>query len=71
MFKAAIWLSCNVIVRVHVHLYVSSRSCKNVFQVYNFLLNKQRNMSIYRNISIHRYIGCLLEIEIQIFDKYS
>ena len=26
---------------------------------------------IYRNVSIHRYIGCLHEIEIQILKKYG
>ena len=33
--------------------------------VYNLVLVKQRN------VSIHRYIGCLYEIEIQTFKKYG
>mgnify|MGYP000215226485 CR=1 FL=1 len=37
--------------------------------VYNLFLDKKRNISIHHNISIHWYIGCLHEIEIQIFKK--
>ena len=37
--------------------------------VYNLFLDRQRNISIHRYISIHQYIGCLHEIDIQIFKK--
>ena len=37
--------------------------------VYNLFLVRQCNISIHRNSSIHRYIGCLREIEIQMFQK--
>ena len=30
-----------------------------------------RNISIHHNISIHQYLGCLHELEIQIFKKYD
>jgi len=35
--------------------------------VYNLFLDRQRTIFIHRNISTHRYIGCIHEIEIQIF----
>ena len=40
--------------------------------VYNYFLEIQRNSLYNRSISIHRYIGCLREIEIQTFKiKYG
>jgi len=37
--------------------------------VYNLFLDTQRNIYIHPNIAIHRYIGCLHEIEIQFSKK--
>ena len=66
-----------VIYRVHVS--ASSRwrvrgvlmvktlnKCSLSIVVYILFLDTQRIIYIHRNISIHRYIGCLGEIEIQI-----
>ena len=39
--------------------------------VYNLFLDRQRNIYLHHNSSIHRYIGCLHEIEIQFFKKYD
>jgi len=42
--------------------------------VYNLFLDRQRNIIhtfVHRNISIHQYLGCLHEIEIQIFKIYG
>ena len=40
------------------------RNSKSTFV--SVFIDRQRNMSIQRNISIHRYIGCLHEIKIKI-----
>ena len=34
--------------------------------VYNLFIDRQRNISIHPNISIHRYLGCLYGIENQV-----
>jgi len=47
------------------------KKCILSILVYNLFLDRQRNILYYRNISIQRYIGCLHEIEMQIFKKYS
>jgi len=40
--------------------------------VYNLFLDRQHAIFyIHRSISIYRYIGCLHELEIQIFKKYG
>jgi len=41
--------------------------CTLSISVFILFLDRQRNIFIYRNIPIHWYIGCLHEIEIQIF----
>ena len=43
--------------------------CSPSILVYNLFIDIQSNISIHCNISIHWYIGCLYEIEIQIFKK--
>ena len=43
--------------------------CSPSILVYNLFIDIQSNISIHCNISIHWYIGCLYEIEIQIFKQ--
>jgi len=39
--------------------------------VYNLFSFRERNLSMHHKYLIHRYIGCLHEIEIQIVKKYG
>jgi len=43
--------------------------CTLSILVYNLFLDRQRNISLRRHISIHRYLGCLHEIEIGLKDR--
>ena len=45
------------------------KQCILSIWVYNPFFDRQRNIFIHRNISIHRYLGCLHEIETRIFKK--
>ena len=58
--------------RAHGVLIVKKlNKCTLSILVPNLFLDRQLIISIQRNISIHWYLGCLHETEIQIFKKYG
>ena len=69
-----------VIVRVHLSLAALApiglliartlHKCILIMLVYNLCLDRQCNIYVHRNMSIHRSIGCFHEIEIQTYTAF-